>query len=79
MPAKHLVQLSLQLFSCPTPNASRFTSHIARPTIVGAGPPSMPRAHLGTALPTRQEPTCYEMLRFPASFKSLARHVFVAS
>ena len=26
------------LFSCPTPNAPRFTSHMARPTIVGAGP-----------------------------------------
>jgi hypothetical protein len=43
------------------------------------GPPSMPRADLGTALPNRQEPTCYEMLRFPALFKSLARHIFVAS
>ena len=29
----------------------------------------MPRAHLSTALPTRQEPTSYEMLRFPAVFQ----------
>ena len=31
------------------------------------GPPSMPRAELGTALPTRRESTCYDMLRFPVS------------
>src|SRR5271157_2264452 len=43
------------------------------------GPPSMPRADLGTALPTRQEPTSYKMLRLPGVFQSLARHVFVAN
>src|SRR5271157_2239479 len=41
------------------PHASRFTPHDRR------GPPSMPRAELGTALPTRQGSICYEMLRFP--------------
>jgi len=31
----------------------------------GGTSPSMPRAELGTALPTRQGSICYEMLRFP--------------
>ena len=46
------------------------------PRSAGRGPPSMPRADLDTALPTRQEPTCYEMLRLPAVVQSLPRHVF---
>src|SRR5208337_1686131 len=49
------------LSSRPTLRAPRSTPHDRRV------PPSMPRAELGTALPTRRESTCYDMLRFPVS------------
>ena len=45
----------------PTSHTSPLTWHAPRSS--GRGPPSMPRADLGTAL-TRREPTCYKMLRF---------------
>src|SRR5271157_123285 len=41
------------------------------------GPPSMRGAELGTALLTRQEATCYEMLRFRVFGRSLASLIFV--
>jgi len=58
-PVPSLFGIRWLLVTILSPHAPRSTSHGRR------GPPSMPRAELGTTFPTRQASTCYDMLRFP--------------
>ena len=67
------------LFSCPTPNAPRFTSHMARPTIVGAGPAVDAPRRSGYSTPHSAGTNMLRDATFSGFFQSLPRHVFVAN
>ena len=62
------------------PLFTRHSLHLPRSTPRDRrGPPPMPRAELGTALPTRQASICYALLRFRVFGRSLASLVFGAT